>query len=143
MNKIDTFIDAYASVLNLNAKVTIIVKELAHNWVKYYSKIKPIISVEEDNDELFLIKSQNGCYSIEDYFLNKLMRNVLYFQYDYSSANTFFATKGEFEPSEHCLKINENLIDDSVNTVIETITQITGQKPAENLHDCIYKTVSK
>ena len=31
MDKIDTFIDIYASVLNLNAEVTIIINELAHN----------------------------------------------------------------------------------------------------------------
>ena len=141
MNKIDAFIDTYSSALKLSNKVTAIVKELAYNWINYYSRIKPIISVEEDDDELFIIKSQNGYYSIEDYFLNKLMRNVLYFQYDYSSAKSFLASKGEFEPSEHCVKINEDLIDDSINTVIGTITQITGQKPAENLHDCIYKKV--
>ena len=114
---------------------------MAHNWVKYYSKIKPIISVEEDDDELFIIKSQNGCYSIEDYFLSKLMRNVLHFRYDYSPADTFMASKGEFSPSEHCVKINEELINDSINSVINTITQITGQKPLENLQECIHKKV--
>lgn len=141
MNKIDTFIDVYASVLNLNHEVTIILKELAHNWIKYYSIIKPTISVEEDDDELFIIKPQNGYYSIEDYFLNKLMRNVLHFRYDHSSADTFMASKGSFSPSEHCVEINEELINDSINTVIETITQITGQKPIGNLRDCIHKKV--
>ena len=69
------------------------------------------------------------------------MRNVLHFRYDYSSSDTFMASKGGFSPSEHCVEINEELINNSINIVIKTITQITGQKPLENLHDCIHKKV--
>ncbi len=141
MNKIDTFIDAYSIVLGLNDKITNIIKELGNNWIQYYSKIKPCISIEEDDDELFIIKSQNGNYSIENYFLNKLMRNILHFRYDYSSADTFMASKGGFSPSEHCVEINEELINDSINTVKETITKKTDKNPTEYLVNIIYKKV--
>lgn len=141
MSKVNTFVDIYCSVLNLENKTTNIIKELSYNWIEYYSKIKPIISVEEDSDELFIIKPKDGYYSIEDYFLNKLMRNILHFKYDYSSADTFMASKGEFSPSEHRVEINEDLIKDSINSVMERIMQITGQQPIENLHDIIYKKV--
>lgn len=141
MSKINTFIDTYASVLKLDDKTTNIIKELAKKWIEYYSKIKPAISVAEDNDELFIIKPKDGYYSIEDFFLNKLMRNILYYKYDYSSADIFRASKGGFTPSEHCVEINESLIYESINTVIEVIMQKNGQEPIDNFRETIYKKV--
>ena len=46
------------------------------NIISKYEKIVPYIPVSMDNSQVYIIKATDGKYSVEDFFLNRLMRNV-------------------------------------------------------------------
>lgn len=74
--KIKNFVDIYCDTIKVDSKIRNILLELMQRIVLKYEKIIPYVPVEIDSSKLYLIKPKNRNYSIEDFFLNRLMRNV-------------------------------------------------------------------
>ncbi len=114
--KVNDFCNAYAKALGLNNETKLVLIELMCNIItKYESIIPPIpVSVEKSSNSLF-IKPTNGTYPIEDFFLNKLMRNIWEVQaVDQHMIDEGFADshlKGAFLPDQHTVIFNYAKLD--------------------------------
>lgn len=76
--KVEKVVDVFCDNLNIaNIRYRNIIKELMVNIIQKYETcgIKEI----EDNQQ-YLIKSNNSKYSVEDFFLNRLLFNVTSFE---------------------------------------------------------------
>ena len=114
LEKIYDFIDAYSKALQIDDEYKAILKELIPKLVEKYSKIYTKIPVEQDNDNKYIIKPVDGKYSIEDFFLNRLMRNVLLLNIG-SIGNR---EKGGFIDSKQTIELDIELIDKQLQGVI-------------------------
>ena len=82
IEKINDFIEAYSRAIQLSPEYTEVLKELLPKIIKKYSKIVQDITEKQDDYDKYIIKPINGKYSVEDFFLNRLMRNVLEVEVD-------------------------------------------------------------
>ena len=71
--KVNDFVDAFCDALSLKQGYRITLKELMENIITKYEK--SVHTIPSDSN-VYLIKPTNGAYSVEDFFLNRLMRNV-------------------------------------------------------------------
>lgn len=110
--KVQDFCNAYSNALNLNNSTKDLIIELMQNIISKYEQVIPPIpaSIDESSDS-YLIKPVNGVFSIEDFFLNRLMRNIWDVSLiDQKTIDEGFAdssTKGQFVPSNQMVMINE------------------------------------
>ena len=114
LEKINDFIEAYSKALQIDNEYTAILKELIPKLVEKYSKIFTNIPVEQDNENKYIIKPVDGKYSIEDFFLNRLMRNVL----SLNIGNIGNREKGGFIDSKQTIDLDIELIDKQLQGVI-------------------------
>ena len=82
IEKINDFIEAYSRAIQLSPEYTEVLKELLPKIIRKYSKIVQDITEKQDDYDKYIIKPINGKYSVEDFFLNRLMRNVLEVEVD-------------------------------------------------------------
>lgn len=80
--RVNDYINAYAKAINLEQSDILILKEVMAKMISKYEKITPYVSVEQDSYDKYIIKPQNGKYSMEDFLLNRLMRSVWNMKYD-------------------------------------------------------------
>ena len=71
--KVNDFVDAFCDALSLKQGYRTTLKELMENIITKYEK--SVYTIPSDSN-VYLIKPTNGVYSVEDFFLNRLMRNV-------------------------------------------------------------------
>ena len=123
--KICDFVDVYSKVNNLNSEYNEILKKLMINIISFYEKTNINISVIEDSSETYLIKAVNGYYSVEDFFLNRLMRNVMNINI-FSTLNEYINNtlgtpnvKGSFSSDINDLNINGELLNEIYKKAIE------------------------
>lgn len=123
IERINDYIDAYSRAINITPEVTSILKELIPNLVKKYSATITSIPVEQDGYDKYVIKPVDGKYSMEDFFLNRLFRNVWEV---YSKTNS--VEKGGFEPNYMEIGFNMPLIEKqlvgSINTECEDFKEL-------------------
>lgn len=103
--RINDYIDVYADVLELNSECREILKELIPNLVEKYSKSISSVSVEQDDFNQYIIKPKNNEYSLEDFFLNRLMNNVTEVSFDNDMSQ-----KGIYESAYYSIVLNEKKI---------------------------------
>ena len=109
--KVNDFVSAYSKVLGLDNNVKNILIELMENIIIKYENIIDYIPTSLDDSKVYLIKSINGKYSVEDFFLNRLMRNVwFYSEINENTIKEGFAdehTKGSYDASFNEVNINK------------------------------------
>ncbi|MBO5005757.1 MAG: hypothetical protein J6D03_11220 [Clostridia bacterium] len=110
--KINDYIDAYSKAIQLPDNYTKILKELMPKIIEKYSKTISSVSVEQDDYTRYVIKPVNGEYSVEDFFLNRLMRNV--WAVDGNSI-----AKGDFSPTDMRISIDETKLESQLNGRID------------------------
>lgn len=74
--KVNDFVTAYATAIGLSESNKTLLIELMENIIQKYEKEIPPIPVSIDPCTSYIIKPVNGHYSVEDFFLNRLMRNI-------------------------------------------------------------------
>lgn len=97
--RIDDYIECWGKAIEAPTEYVDIVKELIVNLLEEYSKSFNEISVLNDDYDKYVIKPNNGKYSLEDFFLNRLLRNVW-------EVNNNSSSKGTYMPS--CMEISFN-----------------------------------
>lgn len=102
--KINDFLGAYSRALNLPQETTDILQELLPKMINKYSQHTPTVSEKQDDYNRYIIKPVNGEYSIEDFFLNRLMRSVLRFTTSYEPKDK---EKGGFLDGTCLIDLNE------------------------------------
>ena len=109
MNKerINDFIECYSRGIGLSNEYKDILKELIPKLINKYSKVASEISVDTDAYDKYIIKPVNGKYSIEDFFLNRLMASVLEVQQSNDSKDQM---KGGFWDETHKITLNDSAI---------------------------------
>ena len=131
IEKINDFIGAYSRALELSPEYTNILKELLPKLIQKYSQQVPSITDKQDDYDKYIIKPVNGKYSIEDFFLNRLMRNVLMVEIDNIAGDN---QKGGFYDETHLIRFNPSVIS----------RQLDGKLPANTPDlDDIKQTASK
>lgn len=118
LEKINDVIDAYSRAIEMPSEYTIILKELIPKMVEKYSKVFKGIPIKQDDSDKYIIKPVDGKYSIEDFFLNRLMRNVLYTKSEYIDGKT----KGNYDPGEQALNLDTGLLDRQLDGVLDKNT---------------------
>lgn len=109
--KVNDFVNAYSKALELDNNTKNILIELMENIITKYEKEIDYIPVSLDDSQVYLIKPINGKYSVEDFFLNRLMRNV--WSYSEINENTIKEgfvdehTKGCYDASFNEVNINK------------------------------------
>ena len=109
--KVNDLVSAYSKALGLDNNIKNILIELMENIITKYEKIVDYIPVSLDDSQVYLIKPINGKYSVEDFFLNRLMRNV--WSYSEINENTIKEgfvdehTKGCYDASFNEVNINK------------------------------------
>lgn len=110
--KIKYYIDIYAEILEIDDKMKNLLFNLMQRIISKYEKIMPYITVDDDNLDTYLIKPKDGKYSTEDFFLNRLMRNVLNIEISNSGISNDFTDevdihmKGAFKPGDSEIYFN-------------------------------------
>lgn len=109
--KVQEFCQAYSKALNLDDEIESILTELMINIISNYEKRIPSIQASLDQStSSYLIKPINGKYSIEDFFLNRLIRNIwtveVITQKDIDEGFADSGTKGMFDPTMQEVKLN-------------------------------------
>ena len=104
IQKINDYIDAYSRAIELPDDYKEILKELMPRIIEKYSKTRSSVSVKEDDYTRYVIKPVNGEYSIEDFFLNRLMRNVW-------SIGSSAKAKGNYRADSMCVQIDESKLE--------------------------------
>ncbi|MDE5757526.1 MAG: hypothetical protein K2H85_02825, partial [Allobaculum sp.] len=74
--KVNDVVSAYARAINLDENLKKVLIQLMERIITKYERVVSGISVVDDPSQVYLIKPKNGMYSVEDFFLNRLMRNV-------------------------------------------------------------------
>lgn len=138
--KVTDFVNAYARALDLKDHIRQILLELMENIILKYEKIVPYIPVSMDSSSVYLIKPVEGKYSVEDFFLNRLMRNIwsvdnitpLTISDGFATENT----KGTFDPALHSV----NLSDSKLLKQVDDYKTALG-KNYEQMRACAIKKV--
>lgn len=104
IERINDYIDAYSEVINISPTNIKTLKELMPKIIMKYEKVVAYVTEEEDKDKKYIIKPVNGKYSIEDFFLNRLMRNILYYD------NISFVQGGFYDAEQYLVSLNEDII---------------------------------
>lgn len=129
VERINDYIDAYSNAIKIPNKYSVILKELIPKLIEKYSKQFTDIPVSADRYNKYLIKPKDGKYSIEDFFLNRLMRNVW-------QVNLESSSKGHYDYSDMSVNFNEEKIEGQLRKVIDT-----SRNDFEELNDIASKKV--
>lgn len=128
IQKINDYIDAYSRAIELPDDYKKILKELMPRIIEKYSKTRSSVSVKEDDYTRYVIKPVNGEYSIEDFFLNRLMRNVW-------SIGSSAKAKGNYRADSMCIQIDDSKLEtqlvgkiDNPGANFEEICEIARKK---------------
>lgn len=128
IQKINDYIDAYSRAIELPDDYKEILKELMPRIIEKYSKTRSSVSVKEDDYDKYVIKPVNGEYSIEDFFLNRLMRNVW-------SIGSSAKAKGNYRADSMCVQIDDSKLEtqlvgkiDNPGANFEEICEIARKK---------------
>lgn len=128
IQKINDYIDAYSKAIELPEDYKKILKELMPRIIEKYSKTRSSVSVKEDDYTRYVIKPVNGEYSIEDFFLNRLMRNVW-------SIGSSAKAKGNYRADSMCVQIDDSKLEtqlvgkiDNPRANFEEICEIARKK---------------
>lgn len=117
-HKVRDIVGAYSRALKIDKNVEAILLELMEKIITKYEKITPRISIATDKNNTYLIKPQNGYYSTEDFFLNRLMNNIwsvgLITRETIAEGFTSSHTKGQFLPRTRSLELNLEKIENQV-----------------------------
>lgn len=100
MERINDYIDCWAKAVNVPREYVDEVKELIPKLIIKYTPVISEITVEEDKYDKYPIKPKNGSYSLEDFFLNRLLRNV----WSFGLTSLY---KGDYTPDDLCVSFNE------------------------------------
>lgn len=120
IQKINDYIDAYSKAIELPEDYKKILKELMPRIIEKYSKTISSVSVKEDDYTRYVIKPVNGEYSVEDFFLNRLMRNVW-------STEKSAKAKGNYSASSMCVHIDESKIETQLDGWIDNTATDFGE----------------
>ena len=115
VEKINDFIDAYSIAIDLSDEHKGILKELIPKLINKYSSQYPSLSVKDDDYNKYPIKPVNGQYSLEDFFLNRLMRNVW-------NVGTDTQAKGAYVPSRLSVEFNESELKTQLPKELKNLT---------------------
>lgn len=110
MNKvrITSYVNAYAKALGLKNVIRNILNKLMIEIISKYEKAGSFISINTDDSKGYFIKPIDGKYSIEDFFLNRMMKNILSVDIiDQNNINEFDVNlKGCYDPSVKGIFLN-------------------------------------
>ena len=100
MERINDYIDCWAKAVKVSKEDVEVVKELIPKLIIKYTPVFKEITVEEDGYDKYPIKPKNGSYSLEDFFLNRLLRNV----WNFGQTSSY---KGDYTPDDLCVSFNQ------------------------------------
>ena len=116
--KVNDFVMAYSKALGLSQNTTNLLNELMEKIILKYEKTIDYIQIGKDETNLYFIKPVDSKYTIEDFFLNRLMRNIWCVEeitqkdIDEGFANPH--TKGMFDPTTQTVHFNMGKISKQV-----------------------------
>ena len=76
MERINDYVDCWAKAVNVPKEYSDIVKELIPKLIIKYTPAYINVTQREDSYDKYAIKPKNGQYSLEDFFLNRLLRKL-------------------------------------------------------------------
>ena len=131
--RINDFVDVWAKTIGLTETryINVIKDDIIKRCMKY-EKISPTVSIKDDDCKTYIIKDVNGKYSLEDFFLNRLMLGLR--EVDFSGA--LEGHTGEYVGQDKTLNVNVGLIDSKIS---DKATRHSGLK-GKNLQ-IIKKTI--
>lgn len=109
IEKINDFVNVYSDVLQLNDELRQNIKELIQNLVKKYSGLEKSVDIRQYDLSTHIIDPTNPNYSLEDFFLNRLMNNIVSF-----NQNNSMNSKGHYQPQFLKVELNDEKIERQV-----------------------------
>lgn len=101
IDRINDYVDCWSKAVKVPSEYADVVKELLPKLIIKYTPAYISVTQEDDEYDKYVIKPKNGQYSLEDFFLNRLLRNVWAFGLSSSS-------KGDYTPDDLCVNFNES-----------------------------------
>lgn len=122
--RISDFVEVWAQTLALTEKQYVdIIKSDIIKRCEMYEKEFPTISVKDDSCKQYLIKPVNNQYSLEDFFLNRLMIGIR--EIDFHGA--IQGHSGEYISQDKALDIDVNIINKYVNDIATRHSGLKGK----------------
>lgn len=103
IERINDYVDCWAKAVRVPQEYVSVVKELLPKLIIKYTPAFYSVTVEQDSYDKYPIKPKNGTYTLEDFFINRLLRNVWSLGLDSSY-------KGNYTPDDLCVSFNEESI---------------------------------
>ena len=111
--KVEKVVDVFCDNLNItNVRYRDIIKELMINIISHYEKCGVM---EVEDKQQYLIKNDNNKYTIEDFFLNRLLFNITNFEIKNTGG------RAEYDDSCKAITINRNKLE----TLLDKFTEKT------------------
>lgn len=99
--RINDYIDCWAKAIQVPREYVDVIKELLPSIIEKYSKeYGDSVSVESDKYKSYVIGPKNGEYSMEEFFLNRLLRNIWSF-------GNITGSKGDYTAAYMEINFNE------------------------------------
>lgn len=110
--KINDFVDVWADVIGLTNEryISLIKNDIINRCLKYEGKISEI-KIEDDYSEMYIIKPVNNAYSLEDFFLNRLMLGLR----DIDFGPSLDHTVGEYIAFQKSLCVDVEKLNNHIN----------------------------
>lgn len=110
--KISDFVDIWAQAVGLTETryINVIKSDIAKRCTMY-EKHFPSISTKDDDCGAYIIKPVNGKYSLEDFFLNRLMLGLR----EVSFSEALEGNGGEYTANYKSLNVNAGLLNSKIN----------------------------
>lgn len=110
--KISDFVDIWAQAVGLTETryINVIKSDIAKRCAMY-EKHFPSISTKDDDCGAYIIKPVNGKYSLEDFFLNRLMLGLR----EVSFSEALEGNGGEYTANYKSLNVNAGLLNSKIN----------------------------
>lgn len=109
IEKINDFVNVYSGVLQLDDELRQNIQELIQNLVKKYSGLEKSVDIRQYDLSTHIIDPSNQNYSLEDFFLNRLMNNIVVI-----NQNNSMNPKGHYLPQFFKVELNDEKIDNQV-----------------------------
>lgn len=110
IEKINDFVNCYSDVLHLDDELRQNIKVLIQNLVKKYSGLEKCVDIRQYDLSTHIIDPSNQNYGLEDFFLNRLMNNIITIK-----QNNNINHKGHYIPQFFLVELNDEKIDKQVN----------------------------
>lgn len=122
--KIGDFVDAWAKTIGLkeNRYITLIKSDILKRC-NMYRDVTSTMSIDKDYNESYLIKPQNGEYSLEDFFLNRLMLGMRVAEF----SDALEGNAGEYVAQDKTFCVDVNLINRKVNEKAQRHPGLAGK----------------